>query len=267
MPSIQCNGASLYYEDQGEGQPIIFLHGVMAGIRYFEPQFVGLSDTYRTIAVDFRGHGRSEKTELGHTVPQYARDLNAFIESCALDEVILVGWSMGALVAWEYLDQFGTDQVQALVNVDMEPTRFQWDDYDHGTTDVTALRNAVEDIQSDHLQFIENILEPLLDEPPSRELQSMMFDETSRCPPPIKSAIIFDCTFRDYRDVLPDINVPMLVCAGADEKWRSVASVRLAAELVPTARFELFENSGHCLTVEEPERFNRIVSDFIDSVC
>lgn len=94
----------------------------------------------------------------------------------------------------------------------------------------------------------------------------MMFDEASRSPPPIKSAIILDATMRDYRDVLPGIDVPTLVCAGVDEKWRSVAAVEYAAELIPDSRFELFEESGHCLTVEKPERFNRVVSDFMASL-
>lgn len=71
---------------------------------------------------------------------------------------------------------------------------------------------------------------------------------------------------RDYRDVLRSIDVPTLVCAGADEKWRSVASVKHAAELIPGAEFELFEESGHCLTVEEPERFNRVLNGFIESL-
>lgn len=71
---------------------------------------------------------------------------------------------------------------------------------------------------------------------------------------------------RDYRDVLHEIDVPTLVCAGADEKWRDVASVRYAAELVPDARFELFEESGHCITVEEPERFDRVLVEFLESV-
>lgn len=266
MPTIRCHGADLYYEGAGESQPIVFLHGVMAGLRYFEPQLAGLSDSYRPIAVDFRGHGRSEKTELGHTVPQYARDLDAFIDQLALDEVVLAGWSMGALVAWDYIDQFGSERVRAIVDIDMEPTRFQWDDYAHGTTDLRALRDTMADIQSDHLQLIESITEPLLNKPPSTERRRMMFDETSRCPPPIKNAIIFDCTFRDYRDVLSEMDVPMLVCAGAGETWRSVESVKLAAELAPDTRFELFEDSGHCPTVEEPDRFNRIVSDFVDSV-
>lgn len=43
MPVIRCNGADLYYEDHGDGQPIVFLHGGTAGLRYFEPQLMGLS--------------------------------------------------------------------------------------------------------------------------------------------------------------------------------------------------------------------------------
>lgn len=53
--------------------------------------------------------------------------------------------------------------------------------------------------------------------------------------------------------VLRGVDVPTLLCAGTDEKWRSVASVEYAADLIPNARFELFEESGHCITVEEPE--------------
>lgn len=46
MPVIQCNGADLYYEDHGAGQPIVFLHGGGDGLRYFEPQLTGLSNEY-----------------------------------------------------------------------------------------------------------------------------------------------------------------------------------------------------------------------------
>lgn len=97
MPYIQCNGADLYYEDHGEGNPIVFLHGVMCSLRYFEPQLANLSKEYRPIAVDFRGHGRSEKMELGYTVAQYARDVHSFIEQRDLDEVVVVGWSSRGL--------------------------------------------------------------------------------------------------------------------------------------------------------------------------
>lgn len=265
MPVIECNGADLYYEEHGAGQPIVFLHGAWAGIRYFEAQLRGLSNEYRPVAFDFRGHGRSEKTEAGHILSQYARDLRAFLDQRDLDDVILVGWSLGALVSWEYVERFGTGRIRALVDVDMEPSPGRWDDED-GRYDAERLRDIHAAIQTDHWESIDRAIEDLLKDPPSAELRTTMFDETTRCPPSIKSAIITDATMCDYRDVLSEVDVPTLVCAGADEKWRSVAAVERVAELVPDARFELFEESGHCLTVEEPERFNRVVGDFADSL-
>ncbi len=266
MAVIQCNGATLYYEEYGDGQTIIFLHGAWAGLRYFEPQLTALSNQYRTVALDFRGHGRSEKTEQGHTVRQYARDVHEFLDRCHFDNVVLVGWSMGAAVTWEYVDQFGTEQIRGLVNIDAEPSPLQQQDDKFGRMNLEELSTVFVDIQTDHLNLIERENQLLVKDSPSRDLETMMFDEASRTPPPIKSAIFAD-VLRKPPYNLSDIDVPTLVCAGADEKWRSVASVEHVANLIPDSRFELFEESGHCITVEEPKRFNRVLSDFVDSVC
>jgi len=267
MPVIQCNGADLYYEEFGEGQPIIFLHGATAGLRYFEPQLTGLADDYRTFGLDFRGHGRSEKTDLGHTLQQYARDVQSFIEQFEIDTVILVGWSMGAIVSWEYVRQFGTDRVRAMVDIDMEPSPIKRDDYEYGSYERDDLEQAINQIQTDPLGLLDEQATAMLNEKPSRELRNLILDEGSRTPPAIQGTLMFGLLYlHDYRDVLRSIDVPTLVCAGADEKWRSVKSVEHAAELLPDSRFELFEDSGHCITIEEPERFNRILSEFISSL-
>ncbi|ELZ32436.1 alpha/beta hydrolase [Halogeometricum pallidum JCM 14848] len=267
MPLIQCNGADLYYEDHGEGQPIVFLHGATAGLRYFEPQLMGLSNEYRTIAVDFRGHGRSEKSELGHTLGQYTRDVQTVLEELDLDRIVLVGWSMGALISWEYIHQFGTDRLRAIVDIDMEPSPVKRGDYEYGTYGTEDLEGAIDAIQQDPIGLLDEEAEALLKDPPTRELRNLILDEGSRTPPPIQGALLFGLSFiRDYRELLRSVDIPALVCAGADEKWRSVASVKYAAELIPDARFELFEGSGHCITVEEPDRFNRVLSDFIESL-
>jgi pimeloyl-ACP methyl ester carboxylesterase len=265
MPVVQCNGADLYYEEQGEGPTIVFLHGAFAGLRYFDPQLVELSEEFRTVAFDFRGHGRSEKTETGHTLVQHARDLRAFLEQLDLTDVAVVGWSMGALVSWEYVDQFGTDRIRALVDIDMEPSPFQREDYEFGTYTIEGMREALDRIQSNPLELTDESIEALLNDSPSRELRNMMFDEETRTPPSVQGSMLLGM-MRDYRDVLPEIDVPTLVCAGADEKWRGVANVKYAAELIPSTQFELFEESGHCITVEEPERFNRILHEFLESV-
>ena len=66
---------------------------------------------------------------------------------------------------------------------------------------------------------------------------------------------------------MPDVRLSgTLVCAGADERWRGVAGVGYASELIPGARFERFERSGHCITVEEPERFDRLLTEFLGSI-
>lgn len=266
MPFSQCNGADLYYEESGSGSPILFLHGVMASHRFFEPQLEALSDEFRTIAVDFRGHGRSEKTDLGHTVAGYARDVHAFLDRHGIEDAVLVGWSMGALVSWDYVDQFGTGRIRGLVDVDMEASRFQWDDYEHGLTDLEGLMTTLELAQRDRSSIIERVTEQVFKDPPDAGTRTVWFDELSRTPAPIKSAILFDALTRDYREVLPEIDVPTLVCAGADEKRGTVAAVRHVSDLVPDARFERFEDSGHCPQLEEPERFNRMVARFVGSL-
>jgi pimeloyl-ACP methyl ester carboxylesterase len=266
MPYIHCNGADIYYEDLGWGQPIVFMHGVMAGLRFFQPQLDGLSNDYRTIAFDFRGHGRSSKTEMGHTLPQYARDLHTLLERLELEDVVLVGWSMGALVSWEYVKQYGNHRLKALVDVDMEVTRFKWEDYEYGTSDLDNLRDTLMAFQTDHIELIQEITEPLLMHPPSPSTRKLIMDELSRTPPPIKCAILFDCTFRDYREMLSKLDIPILVMAGADDKWRPIVNVKNVLKYAPHARFELFEESGHILSIEEPEKFNNVLKDFIKSL-
>jgi non-heme chloroperoxidase len=266
MPYETCNGASLYFEDEGNGTPIVFLPGVMTGVRFFAHQLADLPPDRRTIALDYRGHGRSENTETGHTVPGYADDLRAFLDRRDLNNVVLVGWSMGALVAWEYVDRFETDRLQGLVDVDMSASAFAWDNYEHGNNDLARLVGTLELVQTDHAALIEGLVEAAFKEPPSPRTRTLVLDELTRTPPPVKSAILFDYTVRDYRDALSGIDVPTLVCAGADEKWRTVASVRDVADRIPNAEFELFENSGHCITLEEPERFNRSLATFVDGL-
>ena len=266
MPYQQCRGADLYYEDVGNGPAIVFLHGVMASHQFFEPQLVDLAADFRTIGLDFRGHGRSEKVELGHTVAQYARDVRSLIEALDLEHVVLVGWSMGAFVSWDYVEQFTTDGVRGLVDIDMEASRFQWADYEHGLTDLRGIMDTMELVQRDYTGVIERVTEQVFKHPPTDALRSLQFDELSRIPPTTKSAILFDALTRDYREVLPDIDVPTLVCAGADEKRGTVEAVRQVTDYLPDADFELFEESGHCPTLEEPDRFNRTLRRFVDSL-
>lgn len=264
MPTVQCNGADLYYEEQGAGPPIVFLHGAFAGLRYFEPQLAELSEEFRPVAFDLRGHGRSEKTETGHTLPRHARDLRAFLERLDLTDGVVVGWSMGALVSWEYIDRVGTEEIDALVDIDMEPSPFQRADYEFGTYTIAGMQEALDEIQSNPLKRTGASREACSRTPVAGTPEH----DVRRRNPNATVGTGLDALGDDARSPrrTPEIDVPTLVCAGADEKWRGVDNVKYAADLIPDARFELFEQSGHCLSVEEPERFDRVLTEFLRSL-
>ena len=264
MPTEAVNGTELYYERSGDGQPIVFLHGVFMGSRFFVEQH-SLSEEYQVITLDFRGHGRSEKSETGHTLPTYARDLEAFFDAMDLDDVVVVGWSMGSLVMWEYVSQFGTDRLEGFVSVEQQPLDLETEGYEHGVFDFEELRGLMELAQTDPHGLAETFIDQMLVEEPSPEIERLLFDEISRVPPAIKSAILFDQSVRDYREAVERVDVPTLVCLGEDETLLETAGVEYVAEHTPDAEIARFADSSHCPFLEEPERFNTVVSSFVDS--
>ena len=262
MATESVNGAQLYYESSGDGQPILFLHGVMMGSRFFSEQH-SLGETDRPITLDFRGHGRSEKTDTGHTLPTYARDVEAFLDAKGIDDVVIVGWSMGSLVTWEYIKQFGTDRIRGFACVEQQPLDLEKEGYEHGVFGFEELRGLMDLAQTDHHELAETFIEQMFVEL-RPALEQRLFDEISRVPPAIKSAILFDQSVRDYRDVLPTVDVPTLVCIGEDETLLDTAGVEYVAEHTPDAEVERFAHSSHCPFLEQPDRFNRVLSTFVD---
>src|SRR5258708_20019141 len=100
--------------------------------RFFQRQLAHFAASNRVIVPDLRGHGRSEKVTHGHTVPRYGADLHAILSQLSVRRPILVGWSMGAMVAYEYLRAFGPPSVPALVISPHPPSDFAWDGSEFG---------------------------------------------------------------------------------------------------------------------------------------
>jgi non-heme chloroperoxidase len=266
MPRFDLGGAELYYEELGAGRPVVFIHGVWMSGRFFRHQLPYLGRSCRAIALDLRAHGRSTQAPSGHTVATYARDLHAFLERRELDGAVLVGWSMGCMVVWDYVKQFGTGRIAATVLVEQSPSDFRWPDWPFGTFDLDALLDAMTRLQTDRDGFIREFLPLMFKDPPSDADEQWMFDEITRAPESIAAAILFNQTMQDYRPVLERVTVPSLVVVGRDEKLVPVAAGKYVAERLPDARLLVFERSGHCPFLEEPERFNEEVDRFIRSL-
>jgi non-heme chloroperoxidase len=265
MPTIAVNGAELHYEESGDGRPLVFLHGLWMSTRFFQKQIPFFSERYRTVALDFRGHGRSSHVQEGHTVAQYARDVRSFLEELALTDPVLLGWSMGSLVIWDYVRQFGTDGLPGVVVIDQSASDYKWPDWPHGILDFDSLSHFMAGVQTDWDATSRSLISMIFAQPQADADVEWMAAEIGRVPPAIASAILFDQTVQDYRPTLPDVTLPTLLCRGA-AGLVSPEAAELMIAAMPDARLVTFERSGHCPFLEESELFNEEVDGFVRSL-
>ncbi|MEI8057054.1 MAG: alpha/beta hydrolase [Actinomycetes bacterium] len=257
------SGVSLSVIDEGVGQPIVLLHGVCMSNVFFGRNIDSLSRTNRVIAPDFRGHGSSPATQGGHTLDQYARDVRALITDLGLQDVILAGWSMGSLVAWEYLSQFSDDhRLAGVVIISQGPSDLIQDGWPFGIADIPTLHEYVRLMQADTDGFLAGFVPTMFKDEISPAQHGAFMDAISTVGANTGSLILLDQTLRDYRDLIPTFDVPHLLAWGSDEKVIQVGSSDWLLDQLPNARRVMFEESGHCPMWEEAELFNEVVAEW-----
>lgn len=110
MPSIETNGVETYYERDGDGQPVVFIHGLGMDHRTWQPQVAALRDEYQVVTYDCRGHGNSAAGERSEcSIPLLADDLRTLLDALDVEPPTLCGHSYGGLIAAEYAHQYPGD--------------------------------------------------------------------------------------------------------------------------------------------------------------
>lgn len=125
MPWVETNGIETYYHDYGTGQPLIVLHGATADHQAWAEQLQPLTDEFRVLLYDLRGHGKTGGSDREHyTVDTYADDLTAFIDALDLDQPVVLGHSWGGMIGYTFAADH-PDQLTALITVgSMTPHSF-----------------------------------------------------------------------------------------------------------------------------------------------
>lgn len=143
----------LYYEDHGNGQPVVLIHGYPLDGSSWEKQTAALLDAgYRVITYDRRGFGKSSKTTAGYDYDTFAADLNTLLTTLELTNAVLVGFSMGTGEVARYLSTYGSERVARaaflgslqpfLLKTDDNPDGVPQEVFDGLTEAVTADRYA-----------------------------------------------------------------------------------------------------------------------------
>lgn len=266
------DSARIYYEDHGSGQPMVLVHGWTCSSGFWQKNVPELSKEFHVITLDLRGHGNSSKILTGHTVDQYARDVREVIERLGLRNVTLVGWSLGGAVVLSYYRQYtGDSRLKALGLVDMDPFPFSpaaWNSHGLRDYNVDAMNEMLKTYAADPLAFATGFTKNMFKDGKASESDlGWMPAELTKTPPWIAVAAYSDYVMADYTGVLPGIHNPVIVFAADSHIFKKgIAMGRSIAEQIPRSTFVPFEDAGHLLFYEQPTKFNKTLTGFVEQL-
>jgi len=268
-----ADGVRLNVLEAGRGKPLVLIPGWSQTAAQFRRQLEGLSDRYRVIAIDMRGHGDSDKPAHGYRIQRLAQDVRQALVAMDLQDVTILGHSMGCSVLWCYFDLFGAERVSKFVFCDEPPmltadptwTAQQAEDAGAIFTPeaVTQTMNALAGPEgvATTTGFVGGMVTSKM--PP--ETLQWMIAENLKLPRAHAATLLYNHCHQDWRDVFARIDVPSLFIGGRVSlvPWKSVA---WAASQVKGARLEIFEEAEggqHFMFEENPAKFNRLLAEFI----
>ena len=280
---VTVNGAKLWYESEGSGEPLILIAG---GPGYahdaFNPWFSAFASTNRVIYLDALGRGKSDRAKDVHeyTLDRDVEDLEAFRKALGLGKINVLGHSYGGIVAQAYALRF-PDSLQHLVLADTtfdseamqafneNLNREIHNQYPEVWKKMEQLRAKGFVTCSKEYQSVPDVPLPLLyfyNGENAKKLVDSPFSMDVVC---AVAGPNFDVSFEgdmgkiDFRKELKQITVPTLILAGRYDRvlfpWFSLQYKQYA----PQAQFVMFEKSGHFPFVEEPDTFVQVVSTFL----
>ena len=252
--TVPVDGGQLAYEIAGGGPNIVLLHGFSFDMRCWEPQFTALSDEYRVVRYDLRGFGRSSLPEGQY---DHCADLSALLAHLDIERPMLLGLSLGSNVALRYAT-LHPDHVAVLALASPGLPGHVW--REERPPDAARERARTHGVEVARDFWLNHpFLSSLNDYPAARTAVREMVEDYSgfhwrQADPQAPAA--------PFHDKLDTVGMPALVLSGARDVngYREIADV--LADRLPAARLVRFENSGHVLNLEEPDRFNAVVRDF-----
>jgi len=228
---------------------IAFVPGWSMPAAIWREQLIGLAGTHCVAALDPRGQGESDVAPGGYTIGRRAEDLREFISRYS--RVVLVAWSLGALEALEYVNRYGYAALEALVLVDS--TVGEDPESPSGTSFLDALR-------SNRRAAVENFVNAIFrSSRPAPEIAAIT-DAALRMPLEASLSLFPRALPREHwRSIVRGFPKPLLYVVSA----QFAAQAESLKHHRPRTHVRVFENAGHALFVDESERFNALLAQFI----
>ena len=272
---LSGDGVRLSWLEAGSGPTLIMLPGWSQSAALFREQFAGLSGKIHCLSLDHRGHGESDKPSYGYRISRLAQDLRELIDHCELDQITLLGHSMGSSVIWAYLDAYGEDRLAGLVIDDQPPAMtllehesdvarkhagaiFPWPQLNATCAELSGPKGAAARRQ---------MIGAMLSNRISKVDRDWILGENDKFPSQHAATLLFNSSTQDWRDLIPRITLPTLIIGGEgsvvppeSQRWIHSQLRRSQVEILPSD-----QGGYHFGFLENPRRFNELVGCFISS--
>lgn len=257
----------LHIRDEGTGRPLVLVHGWSCPGAFFQSQIEALKGSARCLVPDLPGHGRTGD-RLPRTIEAAADALHAALVERKLDNVLLCGWSMGALVCYALLERHGAELVDRFVSIDMSPKVLNAPDWANGTLnglDATLNAHVLENMVADWPKLPGRIARRLFagDTDPDPALLDFARTQIAAGDPWILREMWASLTAQDFRPLLKAFPVPLHLAAGLKSQLYGDGVHDWHRANVPDFHLHGFAASGHAPHLEEPEAFNRLLTELL----
>ena len=275
MPFVQVgteNGApiQIHYEDHGQGDPVVLIHGYpLNGNSWERQERELLAGGYRVVSYDRRGFGSSSQPTVGYDYDTFSADLKTLLDHLDLSDVVLCGFSMGTGEVTRYLGTYGSKRVRkaALFGV-IPPFLLKTEDNPEGVDGQVfeGIKSAiVKDRYAYFKDFFDNFYntDKLAPERISDEALQASFQVAFGSSPYATYACV-DTWLTDFRDDLPKIDVPTLVVHGTEDRILpfEATAARLPA-LIADVELVTVEGGPHNIGWTHPEEVNSALLQFV----
>ncbi|MBE2198195.1 MAG: alpha/beta fold hydrolase [Anaerolinea sp.] len=256
MPYLQLRDITLYYDIQGNGDPVLLLHGLGSSSDDWELQVPIFAQTYQVVTVDTRGHGRSSKPPGPYSIPQFMADIAAFMETIGIAPAHVLGLSMGGMSAFQMaVDRPDLLRSLTIVNSYPELLPQTWQDRLAWQRRQVIIRLLGMKRMGVYLGGI------LFPEPHQAELRQILAQRWLQNDKKAYLASMHAIYGWSMAARLGEIRCPTLIIT-ADHDYTPVADKAAYTAKIPGARLVVIPHSRHATPIDQPDLFNRAVLDF-----